>query len=81
VIEIDEQAFIEKLVAHSAIKGFDVAVLHRSARRYVMPLHPMIFCPAQDRVRGELSTVVGNDHARLAAGIDERRELACNPFA
>src|SRR4051794_1472888 len=26
-------------------------------------------------------TVVGNDHARLAAGIDERRELACNPFA
>jgi hypothetical protein len=31
LIEIDEQALIEKLVAHAAIEGLDVAVLHGSA--------------------------------------------------
>jgi hypothetical protein len=28
LIEIDEQALVEKLVAHPAIEGFDVAILH-----------------------------------------------------
>ena len=41
----------------------------------------MLFAPAQDRVRGELGAVVGNDHLRLAARAYERRQLACNPFA
>ena len=46
-----------------------------------MPFHPMILCPAQDRIRGELSAVVGNDHLGLATRIDERCELAGDSFA
>src|SRR5437016_6124882 len=81
LIEIDEQALVEKFIAHPAIERFDIAVLHRSAGCDVVPFHPMLLGPAQDRVRGELSAVVGNDHTRLAARIDERRKLARNPFA
>src|SRR6516164_7986594 len=40
----------------------------------------MVLAPAQDRVRGELGTVIGHDHPRLAALVDERRELAGNPL-
>ena len=58
------------------LKGLDVAVLHRSARCDVMPIHTMILRPAQHRVRGELGAIVGNDHLRLAARADEHRQLA-----
>ena len=81
LIEIDEQSLIEKLVAHPAVEGLDAAVLHRSARCDVMPIHTMILRPAQHRVRGELGAIVGNDHLRLAARADEHRQLACNSFA
>src|SRR5471032_3005975 len=81
LIEIDEQALVEKLIAHPTIERFDIAVLHRSSGCDVVPFHPMLLGPAQDRVRGELGAVVGNDHAGLAAHIDERRKLARNPFA
>ena len=81
LIEIDEQALIEKFVAHAAVERLDIAVLHRSARCDVMPVHTMILRPARHRVRGELGAIVGNDHLRLAARANERRQLACNPFA
>ena len=81
LIEIDEQALVEKFVAHAAVEGFDIAVLHWPTRRDVMPFHALFLCPAQDRVRGELGAIVGDDHLRLAAGVDEHRKLASNPFA
>ena len=46
LVEIDEQALVEKLVAHPAVEGFDVAILHRSARCDVMPFQPMLLRPA-----------------------------------
>ena len=45
------------------------------------PFDAVIFRPAQDGVRGELSAVIGNDHLRLAAPLDDSRELACDPLA
>jgi hypothetical protein len=67
LLEIDEQALVEKLVAHAAIERLDVAVLHRSAWRDVVPIDTMILRPYQRGVRGELGAIVGNDHLRLAA--------------
>src|SRR6185312_11254157 len=81
LIEIEKQAFIEKLVAHPAIEGFDVAVLHRLAWRNVVPFELMLLAPAQDCVRGELGAVVRHDHLRLAAPLDERRKLPDYPPA
>ncbi len=37
LIEVEEQALVEKLVAHAAVEGFNVAVLHRLAGCDVVP--------------------------------------------
>src|SRR6266516_4620928 len=76
LIEIEEQALVEKFVAHAAVEGFDVAILHRLAGRDVVPFHLMLFAPAQDSIRGELGTVIGHDHPRLATPLDDCDELA-----
>jgi putative autoinducer-2 (AI-2) aldolase len=75
------ELFSSLKVAHPAVEGLDVAVLHRPARCDIMPIDAMILCPAQHRVRGELGAIVGNDHLRLTARADEHCQLACNPFA
>src|SRR6266542_5940900 len=41
----------------------------------------MLFAPAQDSIRGELGAVIGDDHPRLAAPLDDCDELAGNPSA
>src|SRR5260370_6389122 len=79
LVEIEEQALVEKFVAHAAVEGFDVAMLHRLAGRDVVPFHLMLFAPAQDSIRGELGTVIGHDHPRLATPLDHCDELAGNP--
>jgi len=81
VIEIEEQALVEELVAHPAVEALDEAVLHRFARRDGVPFDLMIRGPAEDGVRGELGAVVADDHSRLAASLDEHRQLAGDPSA
>ena len=81
VIEIDEQGLVEELVAHPAVEALDEAVLHRLAGRDVVPIDLVIDCPAKDRVRGELGAIVTDDHSWLAAGLDEHRQLAGDPYA
>src|SRR5260370_27389669 len=56
LLEIEEQALVEKFVAHAAVEGLDVAILHRLPRRHVMPFHPILFAPAQESIRGGLGT-------------------------
>jgi hypothetical protein len=41
----------------------------------------MIDCPSEDRVRGELGAVVGDDHLRLATDLDQHGQLAGHPSA
>ena len=50
LVEIEKQALVEKLVAHPAIEGFDVAVLHRLAGSNVVPFDLMLFAPMEDRI-------------------------------
>ena len=66
-------------MAHAAVEAFDEAVLHRLARRDEVPVDAVSFAPGQHGVRGELGAVVGDDHARLAAPLDERRQFARHP--
>src|SRR6266567_4501289 len=66
LIEIEEQALVEKFVAHAAVEGFDVGILHRLAGRDVVPFHLMLFAPAPDRIRGELGAVIPHLRARSA---------------
>jgi hypothetical protein len=72
---------VEQFIAHPAIEGFDIAVLHRLARRDVVPFDLVTPRPSQDRIRRELGAVVGDDHARLAASFDECRQFASHTTA
>src|SRR5690606_26252176 len=78
MVEAEEQALVQKLVAHPAVEALDIAILHRLSGRDVMPLDAMILRPGKDGVRGELGAVVGNDHTRLATPADQIGQFARN---
>lgn len=50
-----EQGHVEAFVAQAAVEAFDEAVLHRLARREIMPFALTLLQPAQDRRRGQAS--------------------------
>ncbi len=72
---------IEKLVAHPTVEAFDEAVLHRLAGRDVVPVDLMSV--AQPRMAFEVNSVPWSLTIipRLAAPLDERRQLAGDPPA
>ena len=53
--QAEEQAFVEQFVAHFAVEGFDVAILHRLSGRNVVPGHALVLSPRKDSIRGEHS--------------------------
>ena len=81
LVEIEEQALVEQLVAHAAVEGFDVAVLHRLARCDVVPFDPMLF--AQRKIAFEVNSVPLSE--TIIRGLPRRSisggELAGNPLA
>ena len=58
-----EKLLIEPLIAKLAVRAFHEAILHRLARRDVVPLDTPIFLPRQDGIRDQLSAIVRYDHA------------------
>lgn len=81
MVEPEERALIEQLIAHSAVETFAEAILHGLAWRDEVPGDPVLLRPAEQGVRGELGAVIGNDHAGLAPLLDQCRQFACySPF-
>jgi hypothetical protein len=78
VVEIEEQRLIEQFVAHATVEALDEAVLHGLARRNQVPVDAVVFAPGEHGVAGVFRAVVGDDHARLAMPLDDRRQLACH---
>ena len=76
-----EQFLIEEFIAQAAVERFDKRVLLRLARVDVVPLDLVLTRPPQDRLAGELGTVVTDDARRLAVEPHQRVELACDPHA
>src|SRR5690606_18332808 len=76
-----EQALVQQFIAHATVETLDKAVLHRFARRDVVPFDAVLLRPGQDHVRGELGAVVGNDHVRPSATADQVGQLAGDPAA
>jgi len=72
---------VETFVPEATIQALDEPVLHRLARRNVVPLDLAILLPLQDCPRCQLGAVVADDHERPAAKGDERIELAGDPLA
>lgn len=76
VIEPQEQALVEKFIAHAAVEALTEAVLHWLTRCDEMPGDLVGLRPEEHRVRRELRPVVGHDHARSAAPFDQLGQFA-----
>ena len=63
--KVREQGFVEALVAELAVEALDEAILHRFARRDVVPFDVTLLLPGQDGVRRELGAIVANCGFRL----------------
>jgi len=70
-----KQGLVQQFIPHPPVEGFDEAVLHGLAGGDVVPVDGMVRRPGEDRMRGELRTIVGNNHPRLAAPGDQVRQL------
>src|ERR1700733_6333845 len=58
MIEAEEQALVEKFVAHAAVETLAEAILHRPSWRNEMPDDPVVVRPGEHGVRGELGPIV-----------------------
>ena len=76
-----EQRLVEELVAHAAVEALAEGVLHRLARRDVMPGDALGLAPGENGVRGELGAIVGDDDPGTAAAGDERCQFARHSLA
>src|SRR3977135_534523 len=76
-----EHVLVEALVAQLAVEALHEAVLHRLARRDVVPVDPALCRPAQHGVRGQLRAVVGHDHRRLTPDRHQAIEHTHDPLA
>ena len=65
-----EQVLVEAFVPQPTIEGLDKAVLGWLAGRDVVPVDTVVLLPSKDRPRGQLGTVVADDHAGPAAALD-----------
>src|ERR1700729_4360447 len=66
----------EKLVAHAPVETLTEAILHRLSRRNEVPDDPVVLRPGEHGVRGELGPIVRDDHAGLAAALDQNSQFA-----
>jgi hypothetical protein len=60
MVEAEEQAFFQQLVAHATVETLDIAILHRSYRRNVVPLDFVILRPSKGGVRGQFDAWFGS---------------------
>ena len=72
---------VQQLIAQSAVEAFDKGILHRLTRDDVMPADPLAVSPGQDRCRGQLGAVIGDDRLGVAADRDVVVKLPRHPRA
>ena len=56
--QASEHVLVQAFVAEAAVQAFHEGVLHRFARRDVMPFDAGVLLPLQDSARGQFSPVV-----------------------
>src|SRR5690606_20365447 len=66
-----EDLLVQAFVAQAAIEGLDVAVLLRLAGIDVMPFDAVLVGPLQDRLAGELGSVVADEASRFAVDANQ----------
>ena len=81
MIEAGEQHFIEQFVTHPPVKTLDERTLRWLFRGRIMPVNLGVPAPFERRIRGQLSAIIADDHAGLAAHGDQIGQFAYHSFA
>lgn len=79
--EAAEKMLAEALVPQPADEALNKAVLHRLARRDVMPFDLAVPAPGEDRMRGQVGAIVTDHHARPASLLADAIKLPGHPLA
>ena len=61
VIQRIEDLLIQQFVAHAAVEAFNEAILHRLARRDVVPVDLAVLLPFQDGVESQLRPITPSE--------------------
>lgn len=61
-----KKRLVQVFVAQLAVEALDESVLRWLAGGRIMPFHPSLLQPAQDRHAGQLGSVVADCHVQLA---------------
>jgi hypothetical protein len=67
MLKAEEQGLVQQFIPHPPVEGFHEGVLYGLAGGDVVPVDGMVLRPGEERMRGELSAIVRNNHPRLAA--------------
>ena len=76
-----EQGLVQQLIAHAAVERLCISLLHQLAGCDVAPVDPGLAAPRQNRIAGQLSTIIADDHAQLAPVPDQLGKLPDHPAA
>ena len=76
-----EQGLVQQLIAHAAVERLCISLLHQLAGCDVAPVDPGLAAPRQNRIAGQLSTIIADDHAQLAPVPDQLGKLPNHPAA
>ena len=71
-----EQVLVQALVPQTAVEAFHEAVLHRLARRDVVPFDLAVLLPFEHGVRRQLGAVVADHHAGMLAHLGDPVQFA-----
>jgi len=79
LVEVGKQVFVQALVAQATVEALDKTILHRFARRDVVPLDAKLLLPSQYGVRCELGAIVAHDHPGTSSDLDDVIKFTKNP--
>ena len=76
-----EHVLVQAFVAETTVEAFHEGVLHRFARRDVVPFDAGVLLPLQDGARGKSRPIVADDHQRTTAQTDDCVQRTHDPCA
>ena len=71
VVQGREQGFIQAFVAQFALEALDKPVLHRLARRNVMPRDLPVLSPLEDGHTGQFRAIIADNGCRFVPGLNQ----------
>ena len=77
--QVAKHGLVEQFIPLPSVEAFHEAIVHRLARRDIVPFTPFLGTPPQDGVLSQVCPIVRDNHPRLSASLDPSRQPARHP--